>query len=505
MPLLRSSAAIGCLPFLLPLLILNACSRQAGDNPETNDERLPGRSRPLLQHDWPHPRDYRFPASGFVPPSPDKAMVTTRTGVRAFIVADDAAPLVRLTAALPLGRAYEGAGEAGAAALLTQILLKDSTAGGPPLSLRLEELGTRVDIEEDWDLTRVTVDVLPEDWRPGLAVLVDMLRRAEVDPPFVRAYRAGPGYVAVTAGVAGHGFRPKVELERRLLGYPLAPPDPGTEVAVDAVRAIAARSLRPDSVVLGIGGRASRSEVESALNELTADWQLPSDHKPTLAALTPDANRRLPLQTIPDDSLEGWIAIGRVIGPVPAADRPALAVLGEILNIRLNIATREIRGLSNRTSFEVPDTGTGSGLLLVRSGGRTEAVAPLVKFSLDEITRIGRRDDAISPEEMEQGKGILALGKWQGALEGALMAPGTFAAELVRRGTTDDLMKWPEVVNAVTPEQVKGAAAKYLQPDTMAVVVIGPLEKIRAARHPRWPVSLDELTSPRQTARAGQP
>lgn len=505
MPLPRAGAALGRLALLLALLIATACLRQAGDNPQAEQERLPGRSRPLLQHDWPHPRDYRFPANQFAGPSPEGALVTTANGVRAFVIADDAVPIVRLTAALPLGRVYELAGEGGAAGLLTQMLTRDSGAGRPLLSLRVEELGTRIEVEEELDLTRITIDVLPEDWRAGLAILVDMLSRPDVDATMVRGYRAGAGYVATTATVAGQGFRPKVELERRLVGYPLAPVDPGTQVSPEAVRAIAARTLRPDAVVLGIGGNAPRAEVERALNQLTADWRPQTDQKPTAAALPLDTDGRLTFQTIDDDSLEGWIAIGRVIGQVPPADRPALAVLREILNVRLNIATREIRGLSNRTSFEISETGDGSGLLLVRSGGRTEAVAPLVRFSLDEISRISAKDDAISPDEVAQGKGILALGKWQEALEGAVIAPGTFAAEVVRRGSTDGLMKWPEMVNAVTLDQVKGVAGKYLQPGTMAVVIIGPLEKIRAARHPRWPVSLDELTAQRQSAKAGQP
>ena len=43
-------------------------------------------------------------------------------------------------------------------------------------------------------------------------------------------------------------------------------------------------------------------------------------------------------------------------------------------------------------------------------------------------------------------------------------------------------------------------AQKYLDPAAMVTVVVGPMEKIRAARHPRWPVDLDAL-HPRDTER----
>ena len=40
---------------------------------------------------------------------------------------------------------------------------------------------------------------------------------------------------------------------------------------------------------------------------------------------------------------------------------------------------------------------------------------------------------------------------------------------------------------------VKRVAQEYLDPATFVTVVAGPLERIRAARHARWPVALDDL------------
>ena len=55
-------------------------------------------------------------------------------------------------------------------------------------------------------------------------------------------------------------------------------------------------------------------------------------------------------------------------------------------------------------------------------------------------------------------------------------------------------MGWPEAVRSVTAGDVKRVAQEYLDPAaTFVTVVAGPLERIRAARHPRWPVALDEL------------
>ncbi len=458
------------------------------------EETLPGRTRPLLAHDWPHPRDYQFAPSRFEPPDPAEALVTTDSGVRAYVIAESSDPLVRITTALPLGRLHERANEAGASELITRIL----TRIGPPeperpLSLRLDRLATRFEVEEAMDLTRISVEVLAEDWREALSLMIDVLRRSEFKDSFIRSYRTGPGY-GFSRRVADKGFRPKVELERILGGYPLAPPEPGLAVTTEGVQALVSRSLRANLVVLGIGGNVPRPEVVAALNDLTMGWE-PAKGLPETASL-PQLDKEPELvHTVDAPSLEGWIAVGCAFDGVPESERAAVSVLAHIFGIRLNIAAREIRGLANKTVFLLPETGSGAGLAHVRTGGRLESVAPLVKYTLDEIDRIQEPEDAITEEELGRAKGALVLGKWQAALDGARQASETYAVETARYGTTDRVLEWPEAVRAVTLEQIRALPGKYLARDQMVTVIVGPIEKIRAARHPRWPVDLETLAS----------
>jgi predicted Zn-dependent peptidase len=462
------------------------CSDRGGDT-------LPGHSRPILEHDWANPNDLDLGPSGFTPPDPRVALFEASSGVRAYIVAEPSDPLVRLTAALPLGRLREAAGEAGASALLTRLVTTRGPAGANrPLSLRLAELGTSLTAEETLDVTRISLDVLPEDWREGLALLVELLRDPDLDASTVRQYQAGSGYSMPMAGIGGDGFRPKVELEHRVAGYPLAPPDPGTTVSLGAIRALAARTLRADRVVLGVGGAAPRDAVEEAIESGTLGWTVGSDPLPTPATIEPRENPGR-FHAVDAPSLEGWIAIGNAVGFVPRSDRATLAVLRFILAERLNIAAREMRGLANRDDFEIPVTGSGTGLMTVRTGGRPEAVAPLVRFSLDEIQRIYDDGEPVTDIEVDRAQGWLVNAAWQPSLGLATSASGTYAVEHVRQGNTDQLMGWPRGVRAVTASDVKAMARQYLDPATMVTVVVGPLARIREARHPRWPVALDEL------------
>ena len=458
------------------------------------DDTLPGRSRPIFEHGWPDPDELALGPAAFTPPDPEQAFFEVSSGVRAYVVAGAASdPLVRLTAALPLGRLHEAEGEAGASALLTQLLTTRGAAGASrPLSLRLAELGTSLSAVETLDATQISLNVLPEDLREGLELLVELVRDPDLDAASVNQYRVGPGYSMPMAGIDGDGFRPKVELDRRILGYPLAPPDPGGTVSLAVVRALASRNLGADRVVFGVGGAVSRGEVEEVLESATHGWA-PGGEPATEPAVIEPVESVSRFHAVDVPSLEGWIAIGRAVGSVPESDRAALSVLRFILAERLNIAAREMRGLANRDDFEIPVTASGTGLLLVRTGGRPEAVAPLVRYSLDELERMHDPQEPVSEAEVTRAKGWLVEAVWRRSLELATHASETLAVEQVRRGSTDHLMGWPEAVGSVTAEDIKAIAQEYLDPATFVTVVAGPLARIRAARHPRWPVALDEV------------
>jgi predicted Zn-dependent peptidase len=344
------------------------------------------------------------------------------------------------------------------------------------------------------DGTCLSVEVLPEDWREALNLLVALMRRPRIEDAAVREYRTSEGYSLPLSNPGADTFRPKVELERILAAHPLAPVEPGRPVTPSGVRTLALRALSADQVVFGIGGAVSRADVEVALTQLTDDWK-PSANAEYRADIPLSAAPAKPAKLIDSSGLSGWLAIGRVLGRVPESDQAPLAVMAEILDTRLNITTRETRGLTNRDMFMLPDSVSGAGLASVRTGARPESVAPLIKLSLEEVARLQRSEDPITSEELDRAKGTLLLGRWQAMLDGAPQSSSTYALEAVRRGSTDWLQKWPTVVEAVTEQAVRTAAQKYLPVTQMTLALVGPLETIRRARHPRWPVALDDVVS----------
>jgi zinc protease len=275
-------------------------------------------------------------------------------------------------------------------------------------------------------------------------------------------------------------------------GYPFAPPEAGKTLERAAVTALAERSLRAGAVVFGIGGKVVRAEVERVLREVTAGWPAGAPGAAS-APMQPSSPSERRVTTIDEPGYTTWVAIGHAIPRIAAEHEAAVAVMTEIINIRLNIAAREMRGLANQTVLHVTANTSHPGLLHVRTAGRPESIAPLIKFGIEELTRSRGRDGLATADELEQAKGGLVLSQWQRSLDGARAASATYAAETVRRGGLDRLTGWPAAVRGVTAENVRAAAERYIQPDQMRTVIIGQLDAVRKARHPRWPVALDEV------------
>jgi zinc protease len=470
------------------MIAATGCRRVSGSEADV----LPGRTRPLLQHNWPHPRDLKFAAPAFQPADPKASLVVTPEGLRAYIVPAADEQVVQIAAVLPLGRALEQTDEIGAAELVARFLnqgIRDRL--GPAF------LG-RVQLEQEVDLARVALQIPAADWRQALGAVIGAVQKIPVDATAIAAFRTGAGYTRQTRGLGGAGFRPAVELARMVGDYPLAPPDSGVTVRQDAVAGLASRTSRPDAIVLGIGGAISRADVEGELRSLSTGWHAaaPTGTQPPTAPASKTPSERFRL--IDQPGYTTWMAIGHRMSRIKPADEAAVAVMGEILNIRLNIAVREIRGLANQAVLQVQATSRQEGLLHVRTGARAESVAPLIHYSLEELRRIRDASGSPTADELEQAKGGLVLSKWQGSLDGARDTSATYALETVRYGSLDRLMTWPDSVRAVTAADVQRVATTYVHPDQAVTVVIGPLDTVRKARHPRWPFAFDELMAKSQ-------
>ena len=275
-----------------------------------------------------------------------------------------------------------------------------------------------------------------------------------LDAAAIDAYRTGPGFARQTRGLGGPAFRPAVELSRMLATYPLAPPDPGLSVRRGSGprrRVAQPAAGRASSSASAAASRASDVAARARIvdRRMAERRRQPGDdarggrrhgerdaERACVRSTSPATRRGLP-SAIP-------------CRPIAPADEAAVAVMTDLLNIRLTIADPRDPRAGQRDATHVPATTRHDGLLHVRSGARPESIAPIIRFSTEELARIREPPVRRPPRSSSRSKAGMVLGKWQGSLDGARDASATYASETARFGSLDHLLKWPDAVRAVT-------------------------------------------------------
>ncbi|HEV2196836.1 MAG TPA: pitrilysin family protein [Candidatus Acidoferrum sp.] len=148
--------------------------------------------------------------------------------------------------------------------------------------------------------------------------------------------------------------------------------------------------------------------------------------------------------------------------------------LGGLFSSRINMNLREAHGYTY---------GAGStfayhrrpGPFLAYSAVRTDVTAPATTEIFNELKRM--RDTQMTPEEMKLSKDSITR-SMPGRFERGSDAVGTFAELFIYDLPLDYFSKFPDAVDAVTPEQAEATAQKYIHPEKIAVVAVGDRSKI---------------------------
>jgi zinc protease len=450
---------------------------------------------PAMAQDYTHPLEMRLPSSDFQRPDPMQHRVVLDNGLVAYVMEDHTVPLVTLTAFVRVGTA--DAAKPGAAQVLERALRSRNRAG-TPLGDALREMAAEYRVNVSPEMTEISLNVPAADAWKALDLLAGILREPAVTDDDAAAVRAQSESAALPSARATGESGPvlyegslALALERfnaLLLGsHPYSGQATAEQTraltAADA-RAFHTRFFVPSNVVLAVAGDFSRDAAAARIRERFTDWSgasAPAFRR--AAAVTTRTPRRI--HTYPADKLQAWIVIGHELPPVPAQDRAALDVMNYILggghfDTRLFREIRDKRGLAN-TAGGFPEAGVrGPGSYTIRTYGRPEVVPLLLDITFREMERI--RSEPVSDTELLVAKGALADGVYQLQFRGGHTTARTFAREWAERGDHQGTATYPERVRRVSIQDVRAAARKYLHPERMQIVLVGPIDKVRAAQ-----------------------
>jgi zinc protease len=152
-------------------------------------------------------------------------------------------------------------------------------------------------------------------------------------------------------------------------------------------------------------------------------------------------------------------------------------ILGGLFSSRINLNLREEHGYTYGASSQFVFR-RAPGPFLVGTGVRTDVTGPAVAEIMKELKRI--RESDVSPEELTLSKDSLVRSMAANFETSGDMNATTANTYIYDLGI-DYYSKLAARMSAVTTEQVRGVAQKYVVPEKLVVVAVGDKAKVGPA------------------------
>jgi len=421
------------------------------------------------------PSEMSFQPVSFAFPQSDQVKLSN--GMVLYLKEDHELPLLNLVALIRTGAVYEPEDKLGLASLTGAVMRTGGTQSlsGDEINETLEFIAASMETGISREVGSASLSVLSKDREIGLDIFADVLMHPvfaqdKVDLAKKKELEAIRRRNDDPQGIAFREFR-------RILfrGSPRGRvPTLKTVTAITREDMIAfhRKYVHPNAIILGVSGDFKRDEMIRTIEALFAEWKpvevdipsIPPQESPPAISVH-YAYKDLPQSTI----VMGHPVIGKM-----HPDFFAFEVLNFILGdggfrSRLMSEVRSNRGLAYSVGSiynAEADQGLFAAYCFTKSGSTLESIR-----LMSEIVR-SVKEKGISQEELEWAKSSII---------NSFVFEFTSPSQIVRAQVDIAYDKLPQgflrtyrdSIMAITVGDVNQVAAKYLQPDRMAVVVVG--------------------------------
>ena len=432
-----------------------------------------------------NPRDMNLQQQTFRMPDTASARVYLENGLNAFIIEDRRAPVVSFTMFVRGGTSDDRV--EGAAEMLALMLATRGPCWMAPGRFRetIDEMGAEFVVTMDSEFTEVNLNVAAEDARRALRIFSGIVREPCIDPQGLDSFRAAVARSNQSSTPSGGEYEGSLDTALDLFYERLFGAHPyGHTVTVAEAEALVfedveqfyTEHVNPLNISIAVAGDFDVNEMLRDVDQRFADWA--QQRPPTFHGVEPlSETDALGKYGFPADKLQTWIVVGHGLPPIDPIDRPALEVMNYILggghfDTRLFREARDRRGLTNDVSGVLDFNLRGPGAYTFRTYGRPEVAQELIDIVVGEIARM--QNDLVTQEELFVARGALSDGDFAMRFENGHVATRTFAREWARYGTFIHLAEYQERIRSVSAEDVLEAARRYLDPNRLLIVTLGP-------------------------------
>jgi zinc protease len=444
----------------------------------------------------------KLPSRPEVPPAkpfvyPVATTDSLPNGLHFAVIENHEIPLVVVQTTLagvgPLGISYlDAPGKAGTIGLMLATLREGTTTrSGSQISDEVLDLGTdmRFTSTGNGSFTSPGFVAPHSTWKPSLALLADVLMNPTFPPPSFDKVKS-------QLSVALDRL-PAISIVNRIVyGRLFGVESPNDQFATSVTLAgisrediVAARNeyLHPQNMTVVLVGDITLNEARRAVGSAFGSWPRGGTTvapvvQPAPAAPAPTT---IYLKDNPGVSLS-WMDAGQLVPGRDSPDAAAVSVLSSLLGnftvstgSRVYTAFRTERGLSYGPNTILQQSPFGEAAPLVMQASIPQALMDTAVLVTVKVVRDLQRDRPATASEVEFAKSNL-IGRIPGATERLESIATTTTSSIRDRLPPAYLNNWIQRVGTLTLAEVQAAAARYLDPDHLAIVVVGDRAKLEA-------------------------
>ena len=452
-----------------------------------------------------HPSDLTYELLDFTPPAAADHRHELSNGVVVFVVEDHELPLATVGVTVRTGSYLDPPDKVGLAGLTGSQMRAGGTTTMSAADFDEEAAFLAAQIGSSVGATSggASVNCLTRDLDACLDLFFDMLRNPGFDE----------GRLALAKSQALQQLERRndatASIERREWGrlmrgdghFSTRPRTRATLEAItrDDLAAFHREYYHPGNFLFAVSGDVDTAGILAELERRLDGWE--AGAKAVAAVPAPEFTPSPGLYLVDkDDVNQGRVAIGHLATTRDNPDRYKLLVMNDILggggfSARLLTRVRSDEGLAYSASSSYGLGTYYDGVFRAGFQSRSETVARATAIVLEEIERI--RTEPVTDDELRNSIAYF-VETFSRNFSSAASTAGLFAGDEYTGRDPSYLATYRENIAAVTADDVLDVARRYLDPEALAILVVGDLEAILAGDPDRPEFSLDSL-------RAGEP
>jgi zinc protease len=402
---------------------------------------------------------------------------TLPNGMQMIVVMHHEQPEVSMRLLVRAGAAYDPPGKSGVATLVAQLLNEGTTSrSAQQIADTIDSIGGSLDTTAGSDVTSASVLVMKDSFPLGMDLLADMVRRPAFAPEELERQRE-QALSTLQVNLDNPDFIAGAVFNRLVYGaHPYGLPDAGlpdslARITRDDIREFHRRYFAPNNSILAVVGDVDAPEAVAAAERVFGDWPKRAVPAPTFQP-PPRPARRIVVVDKPD-SVQTAVRVGQIGVPRKTRDYMALdeaiRILGGEGSNRLYRVLRSDRGLTYSASAKL-NTMLLSGDFVAETDTRSGATAEVVRLMVEEFCKLQR--DRINDSELAGAQAYMT-----GSFPLTIETPGAIARQVLNVVfydlSFDELRTYRQRANDVTPDEVQRVARAYLEPDHLAIVMVG--------------------------------